>query len=72
MKKNVVMWDLTRVRGCDVQQGDVWLIVFFFNTVCRLGDGKEYLFQAKDEVRDFPLKYHSDYKTVIGPKGAVY
>lgn len=56
-------------------------MVCFFNTVCRLGDGKEYLFQAKDEVRDFPLKNHSDYKTnvlnermnaVTGLKGAVY
>lgn len=24
---------------------------WFFNKICRLGDGKEYLFQAKDEVR---------------------
>lgn len=26
-------------------------MVCLINTVCRLGDGKEYLFQAKDEVR---------------------
>lgn len=24
---------------------------WFSNNLCRLGDGKEYLFQAKDEVR---------------------
>jgi len=31
---------------------------YIINTVCRLGDGKEYLFQAKDEVRCIKQNYY--------------